>query len=423
MISLMPKKSKRRSESSDRFIQSGTMTYSKMACRYVEEIYPKFIASGNGAFVTDIDGRTFIDYPCALGANLLGYSHPYVNERVKETIDRGILFSMPSLMEGELAEKLCHLFPSMEKVRFFKSGSEAVSAGIKIARAYTNRTLVLSSGYHGWHDWSTPITPNRAGTPSELDHTIMEFEYDNLEDLKEKLSTHQVACVVLDPYLFHEPETGYYSNLIKLAHKHGALVLFDEVVTGFRWRNWSVQNHYGVRPDLSAFGKSMANGFPISVIGGKSKIMKVLDKDCFVSTTFGGDLVGISAALATIKVCEDENAQERIWESGLELKQVFNSLAQGHGLEAICLGNPARLKLQFPTEVHKAVFWQECCMRGILFGAAQHTTLSHTDSIIDETNHITNDVLAYMSLYWNDPKNLLKGKLPKPVTNVAKLRK
>lgn len=405
-----------------KYVASGTMTYSKQAERYVQGMYPEFIEQGRGCYVYDLEGRTYIDYPCGLGAITLGFAEGRVNEAVKRQVDKGSLFSMPSVLEGELAERVNDMFPSMETMRFLKSGSEAVSAGIKIARAYTGRTVVLSNGYHGWHDWSTPLCQMKDGTPEELASTIYEFKYNDLDNLKQLLKSHKVACVVIDPYIFDAPKADYLAALIRLAHRHGALVLFDEVVTGLRWHKFSVQNSYGVKPDLSAFGKGMANGYPISMIGGRREVMRVVEKDCFVSSTFGGELVSIVAALATMRVATDENLPERLEESGLQLISGFNDIAKLYNLDCYMGGSPYRMILHMPTPAHKALFWQECVRSGIIFGGATHTSLAHTSQVIDKTLQVCNEALYFMRDYWDDPSQMLEGKLPQPVFAIQNLR-
>ena len=408
----------------NKYVTSGTMTYSKQTHRYVKGIYPNFIECGGGPYVYGDNGETYIDYISSLGANLLGYADPFVNKAVKDRIDRGTLFSFASPLEGQLAEKLNSIVPAMESMRFLKSGSEAVSAGVKIARAYTERELIISVGYHGWHDWSSASSPKSAGSPDRLKPLCINVAYNDFKAMKDifKEEGDNIAAVVIDPYIYEEPKDNYLYDITKLARRHGALMIFDEVVTGMRWLDYTVANFYELKPDLIAMGKAMANGFPISVIGGKKKIMKVLDGDCFVSTTFGGDLSAISASLATIDICESDKVQERIYEMGEDLKMSFNEIAASLGLDAMMVGNPARMKFNFPTDIHQALFWQECAKKGVLFGYATHVTLSHTPSVISKTIDIVGSVLKYMASSWKNPITKIEGDLPVKVEAVAARR-
>lgn len=407
-----------------KYVASKTMTYSKQTKRYVEGVYPEYIESGRGAYVYDNKGNQLIDYIGALGANLLGYAHPLVNERLKNRIDGGTIFSFPSQLEGELANKLNSIYPYMEKMRFLKSGSEAVSAGVKIARAYTKRDVIVNIGYHGWHDWSSASSPKNSGSPSCLRKRCINMTYNDFAGLIDlfKMEGDAIAAIVMEPYIFENPGKDYLHNVVNLAHKNGALVLFDEVVTGVRWKDWGVSNYYEVEPDLFALGKPLGNGVPISVIGGKSEIMDVLDGDCFVSTTFGGDLLGIVGALATIEVCEQEDVQNKIYESGEDIKLSFNESANHLAIDASCYGNPARLGFKFPSEAHRALFWQESLLRGVMFGYATHTTLAHNSHIISQTIDVIRDSLKVVKLNWKDPLKALKGKLPELVEVVGARR-
>jgi glutamate-1-semialdehyde aminotransferase len=412
----MQKQSDKLSKRAFKSIVSQTQTYSKQSCRYVEGVYPQYATFGSGALLYDTNGNSFVDYVCALGTNILGYANPKVNEAVINQIKQGTLYSLPHPSEIHLAEKIKSMIPSIELLRFLKSGSEAVSAGVKIARAYTGRDIVLSNGYHGWHDWSTPITEQSLGTPNSFESTIIKFNYNDIQDLEQLLAHNKVACVVLDPYIFDKPDDLYLSNLIKISHKHGALVLFDEVVTGIRWDKYSVQNSYGVKPDLTALGKSLANGFAISCIGGKKKIMKMLDSGCFVSSTYGGDLVGISAAIACLDIVTSENVPQQLAESGSMLLEGLKEI----GIQSS--GTPFRQRLDFKTLEHKALFWQECVKRGVFFGGAQHTSFAHSEVLINKTIDIAKEAMDVCKLYDDNPKLALEGKMPKPVSTIQNLR-
>lgn len=402
-----------------KLIVSETCTYSKHQSRYGSS-YPFYIESGGGPYVYDQDGHMYIDYISALGANLLGYADPYVNAAVKYRVDKGILFSAPSYLETELAEKLNELFPYMEKIRFLKSGSEAVSAGIKIARAYTGRDKVISIGYHGWHDWSSASSLKSGGSPKCLADLCINSEYNNLAHLKSIFSEEKIACVVMEPFMFDEPEDDYLRKVINLAHKNKALVLFDEVVTGMRWKDYSVSNFYEIQPDLFTMGKGLANGFPLSVIGGEKELMSELDHDCFVSSTFGGELASISAALAVIDVCKNDNVPDRIYESGEDIKYSFNEIADSFKIEARATGNPARIRFDFPSDNHRILFWQECAKAGVLFGYANHVTFSHVPSVISKTVDVISLSLRIVRDNWEHPESKIEGFVPKPVEVVRR---
>jgi len=391
-----------------------------MPSRYVDGVYPIFFEFGKGCYVTDSEGNRFIDYPLGLGAILLGYNYPFVTNAVIQQVSMGTIFTLPSRLETVLAERLKKLIPCCEMMRFLKTGSEATSAAIKIARSYTKREYIAFCGYHGWHDWYTVNTPKNKGIPDCYKDLTHRFEFNDIGSLKNIIKKHKLAAVILEPCIFHEPKDGFLKKVINLAHRNKALVIFDEVVTGFRFPGYSAQKFYGVKPDLATFGKAMGNGFPISCVCGKSKIMKELEKDCFVSSTFGGDLIGISAALATIKVLENNNAIDHIWFLGQYLQDGYNEIAKSLGIETSCIGYPNRTMHLFPTAEHKSLFWQECIKRGVLFGYAQFISYSHSQKEIDYTLEVIKEALGVVKDNWKNPKKALKGKPAEEVWRLIK---
>lgn len=388
-----------------------------MPSKYIEGIYPIYLEGGRGCYVTDGEGNQFIDYPLGLGAILLGHAYPQVNSIVKSRIDQGTIFTLPSFWETVLAKKLKQLIPCAEKTRFLKTGSEATSAAIKITRAYTKREKIIVCGYHGWHDWFTISTPKNDGIPKSYQPLTLKGEFNNIESIKKhfEYDINDIAAVILEPCVFEEPKDNFLQEVIRIAHENGALVIFDEVVTGFRFAGFSAQKFFGVIPDLATFGKALGNGFPISFVCGKREIMDVLEGDCFVSSTFGGDLVGISAALATINVLETNDVMGHIDYLGSYLKDGYNEIAQSLQIDTKCIGYPNRTLHVFPSAEHKSLFWQECIIRGILFGYATFICYSHTQEDIDYTLNVIKDVLQIVKENWKNPKKTLQGKVASEV--------
>jgi len=388
---------------------------SKQPSKFVDGSFPIYLEGGKGCRVWDAEANTFIDYPCSLGANLLGYAYPEVNEAVKNRIDRGILFTLPSQLETRLAEKINELIPCSEQVRFLKTGSEATSAAIKLARAYSGRYGIAYCGYHGWHDWFTVDTPKNKGIPITQKCWISKFEYNNLYSLEKLLERDGIGAVILEPYVYDEPKNNFLQKVIKLAHKHKAVVIFDEVVTGFRTQGYSAQKMFRATPDLCTIGKAMGNGFPISAVCGKKKIMQELEGDCFVSSTFGGDLVGISAALQTINVLETQDVIKYLYRAGHYLKNSYNVIAKDLHIDTRCIGYPNRTMFIFPSNAHKGLFWQECLGGGVLFGYAQFINYSHSMKDISYTICVVEDALKTVKRNWDNPQRALKGECPKEV--------
>lgn len=390
-----------------RVIPDGVQTLSKMPSKHVDGVYPKYIQHAKGAYVWGDDGKKYIDYPCGLGAVLLGYADPQVNQAVIDQLAKGMIFSLPNQLETELAEKICDIIPSAEMVRFLKSGSEACSAAVRIARAYTGRANIITAGYHGWHDWYAWTTPKKRGV---LSQPVRQAKYNDIDSFKVNDKT---AAVIIEPYVLDEPKDDFLKNLRKKCTKHNTILIFDEVVTGFRTLGWSAQKYFDVTPDLTCLGKPMANGLPISCVCGKKEIMKVLESDCFVSSTFGGELLSIAAALAVIKIIEDESVIGHIWRMGAEFIEHFNRMAANLQVVDVpkCLGLPPRTFFKFPTEAHKSVFWQECLRRGVLFGYAQFMSYAHKRGELDDTVIAMGEAFRLLRKYWSHPEDALEGKV------------
>lgn len=390
-------------------IPLGVQTLSKQPNRHTE-VYPFYIKYANGCYVYDDKDKEYIDYPCALGAIILGYAFQPLDDVIREQLYEGTLYSLSSLKETELAQELTRLIPCAEMVRFLKTGSEAVSASIKIARSYTQREHIASFGYHGWHDWCQVASEQDKGIPKCYKRLMHQFEYNDIKNLEKILQKYKIAAVILEPYVFNQPKNNFLKEVIKVSHKYGALVIFDEIVTGFRTPQMSAQAYYDAIPDLATFGKAMGNGYPISCVVGKRKYMKELEKDCFVSSTFGGDLLGIVASLYTIDFIEKNNVIDHICKIGTKFRNWFNILARDLEIPAYCKGYSCRTFFEFPSIVHKSLFWQECLKRGVFFGYAQFINYSHTDDIINETIKVMEETLIVTKDNWDNPLKALKGK-------------
>lgn len=309
-------------------------TYSKSYRYYIKGQAPTFVERGEGCYLYDVDGNKFIDYMCALGPITVGYNEPSVNEAVIEQVKKGASFSLQTQVEVELAEKLCKIIPCAEMVRFVKNGSDATTAAIRLARAYTGKDMVLMCGYHGMHDWSIGASENHKGVPEAVRKLTVNFEYNNIADLDVKLAANKdkVAAVIMEPIQSNGPEDGYLQKVKEVAHKYGAVLIFDEVVSGFRYALGGASEYYNVVPDMASFGKGMGNGYAISVVAGKKEILQQIEQGVFVSTTFGGDAVPMAASLATIKILEQPGFYEHIWKIGSMMKEGLNELIAKYDL-------------------------------------------------------------------------------------------
>jgi glutamate-1-semialdehyde aminotransferase len=345
-----------------RIIPDGVQTMSKMPCRYVEGVYPFWIESADGPYVIDPDGNRYVDYPLGLGTILLGHNNRVVKNYVIQQLNTGCLYPLPSKKERELAEEITKIIPSMQMMRFVKTGSEACSAAVRLARAATGREHIVVCGYHGWHDWYAASTERNKGVPKCLRELITKCDYNNIEQFRAAI-TDKTAAVILEPYQFDAPKNKFLETLAEHARSKGAILIYDETITALRTTHGTAQKFFNVQADLTVFGKALGNGMPISCVGGKKELMKQLEDKpdgCFVSSTFGGELVSIAAALGTLKVWHEANAPERIWALGEQVKKFFNSTAKELELDTQCVGYPCRTRFDFPTAAHKSLFWQEC---------------------------------------------------------------
>jgi glutamate-1-semialdehyde aminotransferase len=371
-------------------IPAGTQTLSKSPTQFVDGVSPKFLLRGRGCHVWDVDGNEYVDYPMALGPILLGYDYPAVTEAAVRQIREGTIFTLMHPSEVALAELLVELIPCAEQVRFAKNGGDATNGAIRCARALTGREHVISTGYHGYHDWYIASTERRDGVPEANRSVIHPVPFGDLAALAAALDRLDgtVAAVIAE-IPGEEPPAGYLQAAIDLAHRHGALFVLDEIVTGFRYALGGAQELYGVVPDLACFGKGMANGFPLAAVVGSTAAMQGFEQ-AFFSTTYGGETVSLAASIATLEVLRTEPVLDHIWRIGAELRHGILELAQNLSFEVMLSGNPPRSGLTFRLggEVSfelRGIFLQETHKRGILFGGPIFMTYSHDRSDVDAT--------------------------------------
>jgi|TARA_B100000315_G_scaffold229935_1_gene239900 glutamate-1-semialdehyde-2,1-aminomutase len=411
-------------------IPCGTNTFSKMASQFVEGVYPIYIKKGQGCIVEDVDGNKFIDYPLSLGPIILGHNYPKVNAAISDQLKKGIVFSLPGALEVELSKLIKENIPSAQMVRFVKTGSEATSAAIRIARAYMGKSIVAQYGYHGWHEWFTAGNKMFCkGIPEEFKKNICSFQYNDIKSLEALFKKHKnkIACVIMEPVALDLPKNGFLKKVQALAHKNNALVIFDETITGFRFSKMSVQKYYNVTPDISILGKGIANGMPLGAVVGKKKIMDVCH-EIFFSSTFAGELLSLSAAVATIEEIKRKNVCAYIDKIGTRLKDGFNTIADELGIKAQLNGYGGRHFLVFShfkdankNTLAKSLFWQETVKRGVLFGAAQYVSYAHTKEMIDYTLDVSRQALSVMkkAINANQLEKALKGKPVRPAIRLC----
>lgn len=411
-------------------IPGGSQTLSKSASQYVQGVAPGFLVRGRGSHVWDADDNEYIDYPMALGPIILGHSYPAVDEAVKRQLADGTAFSLPHPLEVAVAERLISMVPCAEMVRFGKNGSDATAGAVRLARAYTGRELIACCGYHGWQDWYIGSTTFNQGVPAVLQGLTLTFDYNKFESLAKLFAEHpgQVAAVILEPVGVVEPEGDFLQRIRELCRREGALLIFDEVITGFRLGRGGAQEHFGVTPDLACFGKAMANGYPISAIAGPSAIMRKFE-EVFFSFTFGGEALSLAAALATMTEIAEHEVIAHLWEQGLKLQDGINALARQFSLEkhVVCIGLPPRTVIQFFDEsgreslLIKSLFQQECLKRGILFSGGQNICFSHSNADVEYTLRVYRTAMEIVrdAMRQDKVEEKLEGEPVRPVFRKA----
>jgi glutamate-1-semialdehyde aminotransferase len=412
----------------ERVIPSATQTFSKGPNQWVRGVSPHYLVRGDGAWVWDADGNKYLDYLMALGPIILGYANQRVNEAVMRQIADGPVFSQMHPLEVEVAEMLVDLIPCAEMVRFAKNGSDVTTGAVRAARAYTGREHVACCGYHGWHDWYIGTTTRNDGVPEPVRALTHGFAYNNVDSLKRIFAQHEVAAVVMEPIGVEDPKPGFLQAIRELCTINGAVLVFDEVVTGFRLNLGGAQAHFGVTPDIACFGKAMANGWPLAAVVGRRDIMMTFDR-IFFSGTFGGDAVSLAACKATLEELNAHAALDHIWAVGEKLKAGLSNLIDRHGLnEAVrVIGPPVRSVMTFPgceereALVRRSFVMQECVKRGLLYFCSQVPCFAHGDEEIRFTLDVFEEVMPLVAAAFqaNDFASRLQGVPVEPIFRKA----
>ena len=370
-------------------IPLGSQTFSKSRTQYPIGVSPFFASKGSGSYIWDVDGNKYVDLVASLAAVTLGYGDPEINRAVKKQLKKGVSLSLSSKLETVVAEKIIELVPSAEMVRFAKNGSDATSAAVRIARYFTGKNHIISIGYHGWHDWYIGSTTRSMGVPSTVQALTLSARYNDIlhvENLFEEVKG-DVAAVILEPMNSVDPAPGYLESLKSFCSSNNILLIFDEVITGFRFAKGGAQELFGVTPDLSCFGKGIANGFPISVIAGRREIMDGF-KEVFFSGTFGGELISLTAANVVLDKVRDNRVIPELYRVGQAIQQGLLSEISRNKYEFVNLsGNPTWTFLNWTLSSDalqnkvKTCFLQEMFKRGILVLSTNNvtTTLSQKD--------------------------------------------
>lgn len=403
--------------------------------------YPLYMAHGDGSRITDVDGNEYIDYLLGLGPNILGHRHPGVTKAVTDAVtELGTCFGLPYELEIQAAEKVVATVPGIEQVRFTNSGSEAVGTAVRLARATTGRRLIVrfEGHYHGWQDtvyWSNHVDPTLAGpadhpqpvamglgVPAELKDTLIVLTWNDPESFTRLMASrgHEVAAVITEPAVFNTgcilPEPGYLELLRSETTKYGAMLIFDEVITGFRFARGCAQEYFGVTPDITTLAKGLGGGFPVAAIGGSVEAMRLIaDGTYSQSGTYNANVIQCAAVSATMDVLAEPGLYERQRALGDRLATGLKGIADDSGVDAYVEGIGTVFQLWFANQpiknwrdaakyANEPVFtrwFEEMSVRGVLFHPLQFenlfVSLVHTDRDIDETLNAAQDAMKIVA--------------------------
>jgi glutamate-1-semialdehyde 2,1-aminomutase len=403
-------------------IPAYTQTLAKGPGQYIKGVAPKYLRRGKGSHVWDVDGNEFIDCSMAIGPLSLGYAYPAVDNAIRAQLEEGITFSMMHPLEVEVAELIRDVVPNAEMVRYSKTGSDATSAAVRLARAHTARSKVLCCGYHGWHDWYIAVTDRNRGIPQAVRGLSLTFNYNDIRSVIDSLDD-DIACVILEPMVFEEPKDNFLQRLRQVCTERGIVLIFDEMWTGFRLALGGAQQYFGVNADLMCYSKAVANGMPISILAGRREIMQLCERDVYFFTTFGGEALSLAATKATILELRDKKVPEALARQGRKLKDGYRDIARQLGMTyTSCAGMDCRTIVTFDTSAGnplemKSLVQQEMIKRGVLWGGFHNMSYSHSDEDIAHVLTAYREVLPVLkrAVEDKDIRSYLRGEPVEPV--------
>lgn len=390
----------------EKTIPLGSQTFSKSRTQYPVGISPLFAGKVKGPYLWDLDGQKYIDLVSSLAAITLGYNDSGVNRAVSKQLKKATSMSLPGALEAEVSELIVELVPSAEMVRFGKNGSDATSAAIRLARAFTGRDHVVVCGYHGWQDWFIGSTTRNKGVPNIVASLTHRFEFNKIDSLIQIMSEFgsKIAAVIMEPMNSDFPNVGFLESVQEITHANGALLIFDETITGFRFSKGGAQELFGVIPDISTFGKGMANGLPISAVAGRREIMMEME-EIFFSGTFGGELLSLAAAKHVLTRHLEEDICGELSKLGQSLAGQSQIEIERNNLQTVITisGHETWKFLNWNRTEHysvdelKTFLMQEVFKRGLLVLSTHNITLAHQPRVISKIVDIYSEVFGTLN--------------------------
>ncbi len=377
-------------ERAQRTIPLGAQTFSKSRTQYPVGAAPLFATHSRGSRTWDIDGNEYVDLVSSLGAVVLGYGDAEINEAVVRQVSSGVTLSLSHPLEELVAAQLVDLIPCADMVRFAKNGTDATSAAIRLARAATGRDHVIACGYHGWQDWFIGSTTRNLGVPAATRALTHSVPYNDVDAIEQVIARHpnQVAALIMEPMTSTWPNLGYLQEIRDLTARHGIVLVFDEMLTGFRLAPGGAQEYFGVTPDLAAFGKGLANGLPLSAVMGRRDLMMLME-DIFFSGTYGGETLSLAAANVVLGRMATGEPTQTLARIGADLVTSIDAARSAASTSLLTFtGHPSWMFLKWSVDdpgtlnAVKTLFLQEMLRRGVLvLGTHDVTTAFASDDI------------------------------------------
>jgi len=381
-----------------RIVHGGVPLLSKKPDRFLRGVWPAYFTQAKGIVVEDLDGNTFLDFSyMGVGPNLLGYADPDVNAAVKKVVDSGNQSTLNGPEDVELAELLLKLHPWADQVRYARGGGDIASMAVRVARAHTGKDAIAFCGYHGWHDWylSSNLAKDKnldghllpglepLGVPRALKGTVLPFTFNKIEELEALIKNRKdIGTIIMEPMRHQEPRNDFLQKVRAIADKIGAVLIFDEISSGFRLGFPGYHTKSGVIPDLVIYSKALSNGFPMAALVGKRDVMKEAEAS-FISSTYHSERVGPAAALATLKKMQKVRATSYVDKMGWEIGKLWESAAKKHGLPILVEGPGAFINFTFrhkEAAALKTLFTQEMLAHGYLATATIYVSYAHKDT-------------------------------------------
>ena len=421
-MSIKFNKSNKYFSESKRIIPAQTQTFSKGWTQYPLGKTPLYLFKAKNGHVWDVDNNIYVDWPMGIGPMILGYNFSEMNKYIFKNIKNGIAFSLPHKKEVDFSKQILKIFNFADMVRFGKNGSDVTTGAIRLARAHTNKDIILCSGYHGWHDWFIATTTRSKGIPDDIKKLTKKFNFNDIDQFDKliKKYSNNIAGIIIEPPVTNDnSEYEKLAYIKKIAKKNKIVLIFDEIWTGFRVAQTGTIGIHKIRPDLACYGKAIGNGYPISILAGKRNIMSKLN-EVFFSFTFGGDIIGLTAAEFVTEYIKTKPVLSKILNLGNEIKINSNNLIKKYELENYIKisGYPQRSFFNFyfngkESLLIKSIFQQECISQGVLTSGWHAPCYTHTKADVKKTLNVYKNVFKKIKLAIDNKKlnKVLKGKV------------